>query len=76
MTAFLRETNTYPRAHYWKEDELAIKDIGFLVSYVPSKHSKAFVTNDMIERTDLMSLEWARVPKFQLIHSTESEAAR
>ena len=59
MIAFLKKTNTYLRAHYWKEDELAIKDIGFLVSYVSSKHSKAFVTNNMIERTDLLSLEWA-----------------
>jgi hypothetical protein len=71
VLAFLKKSNTYLRAHFWKEDELAIKDIGFLVSYVPSKHSKAFVINDMVERTDLIpDLDWAKVPKFKLIHAT------
>jgi hypothetical protein len=71
IIAFLKKSNTYLRAHFWKEDELAIKDVGFLVSYVPSKHSKAFVTNDMLERTELLTdLDWAKIPKFQLIHAT------
>jgi hypothetical protein len=71
IIAFLKKTNTYLRAHFWKEDELAIKDVGFLVSYVPSKHSKAFVTNDMLERTELLTdLDWAKLPPFQLIHAT------
>jgi hypothetical protein len=71
IISFLKKTNTYLRAHFWKEDELAIKDVGFLVSYIPSKHSKAFVTNDMLERTELLpNLDWAKVPQFQLIHAT------
>jgi hypothetical protein len=49
ILAFLKQSKTYLCAHFWKEDELAIKDIGFLVSYAPSKHSKSYVTNDMVE---------------------------
>jgi hypothetical protein len=70
VIAFLKRTNTYLRAHYWKEDELELKDIGFLLSYVPTKHSKTFVQNDMIQRTEaLLEIDWAEVPPFQLIHA-------
>jgi hypothetical protein len=34
-------------AHFWKEDEVALKDIGFLFSYIPSKHSKVSVIKDI-----------------------------
>jgi hypothetical protein len=67
---FLKQTNTYIRAHYWKEDELDIKDIGFLLSYVPTKHSKEHVINDMFERTKInSSVDWASAPPFHLIHA-------
>jgi hypothetical protein len=67
---FLKQTNTYIRAHYWKEDELDIKDIGFLLTYVPTKHSKEYVTNDMFERAALnTNVDWASAPPFHLIHA-------
>jgi hypothetical protein len=70
VIAFLKSTNTYLRAHYWKEDELELKDIGFLLSYVPTKHSKNFVKKDMLKRTEaLPNLDWTKVPPFQLIHA-------
>lgn len=71
IIAFLKKSNTFLRAHLWKEDELELKDIGFLLSYVPSKHSKTFVTNDMCERCDssLSDIEWSNAPPFQLIHA-------
>jgi hypothetical protein len=70
ILAFLKKSKTYLRAHFWKEDELAIKDIGFLISYVPSKHSKSYVINDMIERADLFSTAWQHVPQFKLVQAT------
>lgn len=71
VLAFLKQSKTYLRAHFWKEDELAIKDIGFLVSYAPCKHSKSYVINDMVERADLLTdIAWTNVPQFKLIHAT------
>jgi len=70
VMSFLKKSNTFLRAHFWKEDELDIKEIGFLVSYIPSKHSKSFVKNDVRERTEYIDQEWARVPHFRLIHAT------
>jgi hypothetical protein len=70
IIAFLKKTNTFLRAHFWKEDKLSIKDIDWLVNYVPSKHSKTHVIQDMIERAELFStLKWPQVPKFELIQS-------
>jgi hypothetical protein len=67
---FLKTTNTYIRAHYWKEDELDIKDIGFLLSYVPTNHSKEYVQNDIYERAKLNStVDRANAPPFQLVHA-------
>jgi hypothetical protein len=67
---FLKKMNTYICAHYWKEDELDIKDIGFLLSYVPTKHSKEYVQNDIFERSELNSaIDWTSAPPFQLIHA-------
>jgi hypothetical protein len=40
----LKRSNTYLQGHFWKEDEVALKDIGFLVTYVLMKHSNEFVT--------------------------------
>jgi hypothetical protein len=69
VMAFLKTTNTFLRAHYWKEDKLELKDIGFLLSYVPTKHSKTFIKNDMIKHTEtLINTDWAQAPPFQLIH--------
>ena len=65
----LKKSNTFLRAHFWKEDELELKDIGFLISYIPSKHSKAFVKQDMFARTEKLDINWARAPPFQLIHA-------
>jgi G:T-mismatch repair DNA endonuclease (very short patch repair protein) len=67
----LKKSKTFLHAHFWKEDELSIKDIGFVVIYVPSKQSKAFIANDMLKRIkQLPDLEWAKVPQFHLIHAT------
>jgi hypothetical protein len=71
VNAFLKQTNTFLCAHFWNKGKLAIKDIGFLISYVPSKHSNSIVTKDMIERTGIiLDLEWAKVPQFKLIYAT------
>ena len=66
----LKSTRTFLRAHYWKQDEVELKDIGYLMSYIPTKHSKSYVINDMIRRSaQVTDLEWARVPAFRLIHA-------
>jgi hypothetical protein len=66
----LKTTNTYVRGHFWKEDEVALADIGFLVSYIPTKHSKEFVMKDLYERcvksTDVL---WIHAPRFKLIQA-------
>jgi hypothetical protein len=46
----LKTTSTYLRGHFWKEDVVLLKYIGFLLSYVPSKHSREFVAKDIFER--------------------------
>jgi hypothetical protein len=43
----LKQTNTYLRGHFWKEEEVLLKDIRFLISYLPTKLSKEFISNDM-----------------------------
>jgi hypothetical protein len=41
VTQHLKSINTYLRAHFWNDDKVLLRDIGFLVSYVPTtKHSK------------------------------------
>jgi hypothetical protein len=70
VIAFLKKTNTFLRVHMWQEDELELRDIGFLLSYVPSKHSKNFVTKDMVARTkSVQGTEWSSAPSFKLIHA-------
>jgi hypothetical protein len=32
----LKRSTTYLRAHFWKDNEVLLKDIGFLVSYIPT----------------------------------------
>jgi hypothetical protein len=65
----LKKSSTYLRAHFWKEDEVSLKDIGFLVNYAPTKHSKEFVAKDIFERcSESPDVEWAHAPQFQLIH--------
>jgi hypothetical protein len=46
----LKKTNSYLRGHFWKEDEVSLKDIGLLVTYVPTKHSKEFGIQDIHQR--------------------------
>ena len=69
----LKKTNTYLRAHFWKEDEISLQDIGFLLSYVPTKHSKECVKQDMHERcvrlNRLKGIDLRHAPPFQLIHA-------
>jgi hypothetical protein len=66
----LKASTTYLRAHFWKEDEVSLKDIGFLLNYVPTKHSKEFVANDIFERcTETEDVYWTHAPEFKLIHS-------
>jgi hypothetical protein len=66
----LKKTNTFLRGHFWKEDEVLLKDIGFLVSYLPTKHSKEFVSQDMFKRCNLTpDVEWSQAPAFKIIHA-------
>jgi hypothetical protein len=66
----LKKSSTYLRAHFWKEDEVSLKDIGFLVNYAPTKHSKEFVAKDIFERChETPNIEWSNAPPFQLIHA-------
>jgi hypothetical protein len=70
VLALLKKSNTFLRAHFWKEDEVLLKDLGFLSKYIPSKHSKAFVIQDIFERSEAVpDAQWAQAPPFQLIHS-------
>jgi hypothetical protein len=74
VIAFLKSSNTFLRAHFWKEDDVFLKDIGFIVRYIPSHHSKAFVLRDMFQRVEFATDEgWTstnlKAPPFQLIHS-------
>lgn len=70
---FLKNTKTFLRAHFWKEDEVLLRDIGFLSRYVPTQHSKAFVLQDMSERMDFCEVAEFEAPPtappFKLIHS-------
>ena len=66
----LKSSKTFLRGHFWKENEVKLKDIGFLVSYVATKHSKTFITQDMFKRCEpLSNLEWKHAPPFQLIQA-------
>jgi hypothetical protein len=66
----LKGLNTFLRRHFWKEDQVSLKDIGFSTSYVPTKHSKAFVINDMYERcAGCQDLDLDNAPPFKLIHA-------
>jgi hypothetical protein len=66
----LKSTNSYLRAHFWKDDKVLLRDIGFLVSYVLTKHSKEYVTQEMIECCDAYpDVDWTHAPPFKLIHS-------
>lgn len=74
VLAFLKLTHTYLRAHFWKEDEIRLSDVGFLTRYIPSHHNKDFVIRDMSERIDFAKdQKWAstnpKPPPFKLIHS-------
>jgi hypothetical protein len=61
VITFLKKTNTYRHAHFWKEDELELKDISFLLSYVPTTHhSQLYVKNGLFEKTKLLpDVDWA-----------------
>ena len=64
----LRTSTTFMRGHFWKEDQVSLRDIGFLTNYVPTKHSKAFVIKDLYDRCGKCdTLEWDDAPAFQLI---------
>lgn len=66
----LKQSTTFLRGHFWKEDEVLLKDIGFLVSYVATKHSKEYVSRDMFKRCGRFpDVEWAHAPEFKLIHA-------
>ena len=66
----LKKATTFLRGHYWKEDEVSLKDIGFLLKYVPTKHSKEYVKQDLYDRcTRIQGIEWRDAPAFQLIHA-------
>jgi hypothetical protein len=66
----LKTSSTYLRGHFWKQDEVSLKDIGFLLHYVPTKHSKEFVAKDIFDRcADSNDIYWTDVPEFKLIHS-------
>jgi hypothetical protein len=66
----LKQSNTYLRGHFWKEDEVLLKDIGFLASYIPTKHSQEYVIKDMYERSSLSpDVDWNHAPAFKLIHA-------
>jgi hypothetical protein len=66
----LKASSTYLRGHFWKDDEVNLKDIGFLLSYIPTKHSKEFVANDIFERCSAIpDLYWTHAPEFKLIHA-------
>jgi hypothetical protein len=66
----LKKSNTYLRAHFWKEDEVLLKDLGFLSKYVPTKHSKTYVIQDIFERSEAATdTQWKNAPPYQLIHS-------
>jgi hypothetical protein len=45
----LKSSDTFLRGHFWKEDQVSLKDIGFLMPYVPTKHSRAFVINNIFK---------------------------
>jgi hypothetical protein len=73
VLTFLKTSNTFLRAHFWKEDETLLKDIGFVIRYVPTHHTKEFVIRDMHERLDFADEDWVstkpKPPPFRLIHS-------
>jgi hypothetical protein len=66
----LKQTNSYLRAHLWMDNEVLLRDIGFMVSYVPTKHSKEFVMNDMRDCCNAYpDVDWIHAPPFKLIHA-------
>jgi hypothetical protein len=66
----LKQTTTYLRAHFWKTDEVLLQDIGFLVSFVPTKHSKEHVAQKMFESCEAYhDVDWKQAPPFKLIHA-------
>jgi hypothetical protein len=67
----LKQSTTFLRGHFWKQDEqVLLKDIGFLVSYVATKHSKEFVSNDMFKHCGQSpNVEWTHATEFKLIHA-------
>jgi hypothetical protein len=73
VITYLKSSNTFLRAHFWKEDEVLLRDIGFLLRYVPTHHNKEFVLRDMKERLYFADNDWVNTqptpPPFQLIHS-------
>jgi hypothetical protein len=69
VIAFLKKTSTFLRAHFWTEDEVSLKDIGFLTRFIPSHHSKEFVIQEICERAEHSELIWSDAPPFKLIHA-------
>jgi hypothetical protein len=70
VSKHLKKSSTYLRGHFWKEDEVSLKDIGFLTTYVPTKHSKEYVRQAMYERCEsTKGIEWSDAPAFQIIHA-------
>jgi hypothetical protein len=70
VSKHLKKLNTFLRGHFWKEDEVLLKDIGFLVSYIPTKHSTEFVNNDIFTRCSTTAdIEWTDAPSYKLIHA-------
>jgi hypothetical protein len=52
----LKNTTSYLRAHFWKDNEVLLQDIGFLVSIVPPKLSKEYVAKRMLKYCDVYSI--------------------
>jgi hypothetical protein len=66
----LKQSGTYLRAHFWSEDQVLLKDIGFLVSYVPTKHSRDYVLKDIHDRCNRFDdVKWSQAPAFKVIHA-------
>lgn len=70
LSKHLKKSITFLRGHFWKEDEVSLKDIGFLVSYIPTKHSKEFANQDIFKQCGTSAdIKWTDTPAYKLIHA-------
>jgi hypothetical protein len=54
---YLKTSNTFLCAHFWQEDKVLLKDIGFVIRYITTHHSKEFVMRYMKERINFVEDE-------------------